>query len=88
MFKVYQTEVFDQKFVTLLLSGPAVGIFQFVGENHLNHKVLPFMHVKGSPRVIHIDYKNQFGYGHRALLNSSIDLRKTMVMAYSIKEFL
>lgn len=88
MFKVYQTEVFDQKFQNLLLSAPGVGILQFLGENHLNHKILPFMHVKGSPRAIHIDYKNQFGFGHRAILNSSIDLRKTFVMAYSIKEYL
>jgi hypothetical protein len=46
------------------------------------------MHVKGSARGIIIDYSNQFGFGHRALLNTAIDLRKSMVLAYSIKDFL
>jgi hypothetical protein len=46
------------------------------------------MHIKGSARGIHIDYSNQFGFGHRALLNAAIDLRKTMVVAYSIQDFL
>jgi hypothetical protein len=72
----------------LILSAPGVGISKFLAENHLGLEILPFLHVKGSPRVTHIDFKNQFGYGHRALCRASIDLRKTLVCAYSIQDFL
>jgi hypothetical protein len=65
-----------------------VGILQFLAKSHWNLEILPFMHVKGSPRVTHIDFKNEFGFGHRALVKLSIDLRKTIVIASSIKDFL
>lgn len=84
MFKVYQTDFYDQCFETLLLSGPGVGILQFLAETHRNLHILPFMHIQGSPRIIQIDYNNTFGHGHRAILNAAVDRRKFLIIAKSI----
>lgn len=72
----------------MLLTATGVGIFQVLTETQINQKILPFMHVEGNPRVIQIDYNNTFGYGHRAILNPAIDMRKILVIADSIQSFL
>jgi hypothetical protein len=38
--------------------------------------------------MINIDYKNEFGFGHRSLVQSSVDRRKFLLMSHSIKDFL
>ena len=38
--------------------------------------------------MIWIDYSNIYGFGHRALAHASVDRRKFMIIARSIKDFL
>ena len=88
LFQVYQTNFYDQCFETLLLSGPSVGILQFLASKHRQLELLPIMHIKGSPRIINQDYGNICGFGNRAIILVPVDRRKHVVLARSFQEFL
>tara|TARA_B110000285_G_C14949044_1_gene525799 strand:- start:120 stop:515 length:396 start_codon:yes stop_codon:yes gene_type:complete len=65
-----------------------VKVLQFLAVQHKKLDILPFMHIKGSPRIIHQDYGNLCGYGPRAINLIPVDRRKFIMLAKSMEEFL